>query len=260
VFSRRRSLKTKKQTGIFCHPKEFIKLAGNNEKRNGVNLKFVDGFINEKPIKIMIDTGSEITLVNRKLIEEVNLTSLIYKIPRVNLVGANKRTLATINEGIRVMVRLKKNMYALQCVIMPNMSHDMIVGVDELTEKHVVIDFKTNTMKITKEKEEEQDKEQEKQITDESEKEQTVEMNLATKKGKGRKRGKGLKKIKEKKTWDSSKDETSSGEEDGKILTRNESKTWDSSKEETSPTKKKQRKMKRTQWRQWCLKKTRSTR
>ncbi|XP_050503192.1 uncharacterized protein LOC126882338 [Diabrotica virgifera virgifera] len=86
--------------------------------------------------------------------EEVNLTNLIYKIPRVNLVGSNKRTLATINEGIRVMVRLGKKMYALQCVIMPNMSHDMIVGVDELAEKHVVIEFKNNTMNLTEEKEE----------------------------------------------------------------------------------------------------------
>uniref|UniRef100_A0A6P7GU22 Uncharacterized protein LOC114340765 n=1 Tax=Diabrotica virgifera virgifera TaxID=50390 RepID=A0A6P7GU22_DIAVI len=154
----------------------------NQEIGNGTRT----GFINEKLIKIMIETGSEITLVNRKLIEEVFLTNLIYKIPRVNLVGANKRTLAKINEGIRIKVRLGKRFYALQCVIMPNMSHDMIVGVDELTEKHVVIDFKNNKMKLTEEDEEEQeslknDKEHEKQKMYESDKEQTVEMNLATK-------------------------------------------------------------------------------
>uniref|UniRef100_A0A6P7FRA7 Uncharacterized protein LOC114333227 n=1 Tax=Diabrotica virgifera virgifera TaxID=50390 RepID=A0A6P7FRA7_DIAVI len=100
----------------------------------------------------MIDTGLEITLINRKLIEKVDLTNLIYKIPRANLVGANKRTLATINEGIRIKVRLGKKFYALQCVIMPNMMHDMIVGVDELSEKHVVIDFKNNTIQITERK------------------------------------------------------------------------------------------------------------
>uniref|UniRef100_A0A6P7FUC8 MATH and LRR domain-containing protein PFE0570w-like n=1 Tax=Diabrotica virgifera virgifera TaxID=50390 RepID=A0A6P7FUC8_DIAVI len=155
--SRKRSLKTKEQTGIFCHPKEFIKLTGKNDKRSGSNLKFVDSFINEKLIKIMIDTGSEITLINRKLIEEADLTNLIYKISRVTLVGANKRTLATINEGIRKKVRLGKKFYALQCVIMTNMMHDMIVGVDELSEKYMVIDFQNNTMKITEEKEEEQD-------------------------------------------------------------------------------------------------------
>uniref|UniRef100_A0A6P7GWZ7 General transcriptional corepressor trfA-like n=1 Tax=Diabrotica virgifera virgifera TaxID=50390 RepID=A0A6P7GWZ7_DIAVI len=49
----------------------------------------------------------------------------------VNLVGANKRKLATINESIRIRIRLDKKFYALKCVIMPNMSHDMIVGVDE---------------------------------------------------------------------------------------------------------------------------------
>ncbi|XP_050498981.1 cilia- and flagella-associated protein 251-like [Diabrotica virgifera virgifera] len=180
----------------------------------------------------MIDTGSEITLVNRKLIEEVNLTNLIYKIPRVNLVGANKRTLATINEGIRVMVRLGKKMYALQCVIMPNMSHDMIVGVDELAEKHVVIDFKNNTMNLTEEKEEEQNKEQEKQNTDKSGKERTVEMNLATKQGQRRKGRKSQKKTKENETCGSSKEELSPEEE--KLRVSKAKENWDSSKEEMS--------------------------
>ncbi|XP_050501597.1 cilia- and flagella-associated protein 251-like [Diabrotica virgifera virgifera] len=130
------------------------------------------------------------------------------------------------------MVRLGKNMYALQCVIMPNMSHDMIVGVDELTEKHVVIDFKNNTMKLTEEKEKEQDKEQEKQNTDESGKEQTVEMNLATKQGQRRKGRKSQKRIKENETCGSSKEELSPEEENLRVSETKE--TWDSSKEETS--------------------------
>uniref|UniRef100_A0A6P7H791 Uncharacterized protein LOC114347985 n=1 Tax=Diabrotica virgifera virgifera TaxID=50390 RepID=A0A6P7H791_DIAVI len=106
-------------------------------------------------------------------------------------------------------------------VIIKGMNRKIVetdTGVDELSEKHMVIDFKNNTMKITEGKEEEQDilemdKEHEKRKKDNVDKKQTVEMNLAMKQGQRRKRRKQQKISKNSEAWDSSRKEMRPEEE-----------------------------------------------
>ncbi|CAG9828477.1 unnamed protein product [Diabrotica balteata] len=78
---------------------------GNERQISNSNLIFLDAFIKHKAIKIVIDSGSEISLINKKLVKELNLDRFVYKIPRVDLVGPNNKNLTTVNEGLGVQIR-----------------------------------------------------------------------------------------------------------------------------------------------------------
>uniref|UniRef100_A0A6P7FJP9 Calponin homology domain-containing protein DDB_G0272472-like n=1 Tax=Diabrotica virgifera virgifera TaxID=50390 RepID=A0A6P7FJP9_DIAVI len=140
--------KHKQLSGIFWHPREFIQLAGNERQSSNSNLIFLEAFIKHKAIKILIDSGSEISLINKKLVKELNLDRFVYKIPRVALVGANNKKLTTVNEGLGVRIRVGDKYYIMQCVMIEDLNHDMIAGIDELSEKHITINFSENKLEI----------------------------------------------------------------------------------------------------------------
>jgi hypothetical protein len=123
-------------------------LAGNEKQNSNSNLIFLDAFIKHKAIKILIDSGSEISLINKKLVKELNMDRFVYKIPRVALVGANNKKLTTVNEGLGVRIRVGDQFYIMQCVVIEDLNHDMIAGIDELSEKHITINFSENQLEI----------------------------------------------------------------------------------------------------------------
>lgn len=58
------------------------------------------------------------------------MEELCFKIPRVTLVGSKK--LYEISKGIIEKIKFEDNEYHMEFLIVENMSHDAIIGTDEL--------------------------------------------------------------------------------------------------------------------------------
>uniref|UniRef100_A0A6P7GTB7 Uncharacterized protein LOC114346162 n=1 Tax=Diabrotica virgifera virgifera TaxID=50390 RepID=A0A6P7GTB7_DIAVI len=125
----------------------------------------VQGYIKNKKVDILLDTGSEVSLVNKQLIKDLGLDSQRYNISRIRLVSANLKKISTTNEAIVLTLRFKNKEYLINCFIIEDMKYDIVIGVDELDKYGTKINFANKYIKFgedimeegLKEKEDEQE-------------------------------------------------------------------------------------------------------
>lgn len=111
-------------------------------------LIIIKGYFFTKLTNFLIDTGSEISLINSKCITDLKFEELCFKIPRVTLVGANQRKLYDVSRGIIGKIKFKEKEYHMQFLIVDNMSHDAIIGTDELDKNGIIIDYLNGQLQI----------------------------------------------------------------------------------------------------------------
>lgn len=109
---------------------------GENEKhQNEKRLIYIKSQFFTKTVNILIDSGSELTLLNSKIVKDLKLDDLCFKIPKVTLVSANQRK---IYEASTCIIAKVNTAYYIQFLLVDNMTYDAILGTDELY-KHEVI-------------------------------------------------------------------------------------------------------------------------
>lgn len=99
-------------------------------------------------LTFLVDTGSEVSLLNSKIITELNVEGLCYKTANVSLVGANKKKLYEVSKGISAKITFNKKECHMQFLIVDQMSHDAVIGTNELDKNAVIIDYVNGQLEI----------------------------------------------------------------------------------------------------------------
>lgn len=136
---------------IILHPREFIKYGDNLNPIDTKNLIIIKARLNNKYIQILIDTGSEVSLINNKIVQELKMDHLTFKMPKVILVGANKKKLCEVNKGIIGKIVFIEKEYLINFVIVDNINYDIVLGNDELDRQGILIDYLNGHLQIGKE-------------------------------------------------------------------------------------------------------------
>ena len=134
--------------------KRNMKCASLKLDKNSGNPK-VYGSCGNKPIKVFLDSGSEVTLIKKQMSNKIPVE---YKynssVPNVHLTGVTGQTLPT--EGfVFVKLRLARSNLWLPCLIVSDQNSfdgDILLGNDVLKSENLVLDFANNKLIFPNEK------------------------------------------------------------------------------------------------------------
>lgn len=127
----------------FSHPSEFIKLEDKEENQYNkqVGLIIVGATFKNKNIKILLDTGSEASLVKESVIQDVVDPSEIMRIPKLYLQDTTGKKMGEVNKLINMEIKIKDSIINTQALIIKDIQYDMIMGTDELEKQNVIINY-----------------------------------------------------------------------------------------------------------------------
>lgn len=137
--------------GIYQHPREFIKYGDKLNTENNKSLIIINAKIKGSNQEILIDTGSEISLISDKIIKQLKLENLIFKLPKITLVGANDKKLCEVNKGIILQLQFLQKEYSINFFIIDKMNYDIVLGNDELDRCEMIIDYLRGRIQIREE-------------------------------------------------------------------------------------------------------------
>ena len=102
--------------------------------------------INNKKFKVIIDSGAESTLMNYKT---AKLLDLIIKEPddNVKYIAANGETLKTMGWSI-IEVEMASYKFHQKCIIINNLSTDVLLGTDTLNNHGMILNYKDKTIGV----------------------------------------------------------------------------------------------------------------
>lgn len=130
------------------HPREYINDQNFNSKPLSQGLVYVNGKIEEQDIKILIDTGSEASMIKETLIETCKLQDYIIKVPKITLLNANGRKICDTNRSVATSIMLKGTKMDTQLLVIKNLSNDVILGTDELHRHEIMVDYQEKELRI----------------------------------------------------------------------------------------------------------------
>ena len=121
-----------------------------NQVQNDKYDVMVDGFVNEVPIKLLIDTGAAITTINSEFWKELSHTSASNDISHGKYAAVQTANGEIVKiEGTRnLLFHLGNCAFTFQTYLVPQLNYAVILGRDFLEKYNCVIDFKANCLKI----------------------------------------------------------------------------------------------------------------
>lgn len=97
----------------------------------------------------MLDTGSQITLIGRDVLEKLDDTrSNISSIRHINIMAANNKKIGTISKKFNIETTINNNTYFFTYFIYDNMNFSVIIGIDIISSWEMILDFEKNILKI----------------------------------------------------------------------------------------------------------------
>lgn len=117
---------------------------------NEYGLILIEAKLNNQNINALVDTGSEISLINQNLVEKFeNYQNKIMKVPKIALLGANNKKIGEVNKIFNANLKFEDEKEVnVQLFIIPNIGLDVIIGSDELGKKNTVIDYEKKKIYI----------------------------------------------------------------------------------------------------------------
>ena len=104
--------------------------------------------INRKPVRALIDTGSQMSIIDEQLVKQLRLKS------RSPCTGEISMLFSASGSQMPVVAIADLNIYIsgliipLSVKVVRAMNHDLILGADFLVENQVVIDYSTGVVSI----------------------------------------------------------------------------------------------------------------
>lgn len=125
---------------------------GDMESENeNLGLVYIKGKINDEGVNILIDTGSEASMIKGELIKKCGLENNIIKVPKLTLINAKGRKICDINTSVAAEIKFDKEEMGTQLLVIENLNYEVIIGTDELHRNKVVIDYQEKRVKIKEE-------------------------------------------------------------------------------------------------------------
>lgn len=124
--------------------REFIGDDNENQTQNiKINqLPIIEVKINNIQLNALIDTGSEISLLDEKVYnEQLNKINKCIRVSKIRLVNANGKKFAECNKILNTEFEIKNQSFKGDFVIVMNLNYDMILGEDMLSYIRARIDL-----------------------------------------------------------------------------------------------------------------------
>lgn len=129
----------------YQHPREFIKLEEPYENLDIMDyeLPFIKLEYNTIIFNVLVDTGSEVSLVNEEILNRFKsiFQKSIVKGTKISLQTANGKKLADVNKVINLVREFEGEIVSHSFIVMPDMKLDMLVGSDFLNKNNATINL-----------------------------------------------------------------------------------------------------------------------
>lgn len=113
-----------------------------------MGLIYLEGEINSRKLKILLDTGSEASMIKEELLEDCKLMNNIIKVPKLTLLNANGRKICETNKSVTAEIKFENEIIKAQLLVIHNLQNDVIIGSDEMHKNQIIIDYKESKVKI----------------------------------------------------------------------------------------------------------------
>jgi hypothetical protein len=112
------------------------------------NLIYINGYINNKLLKVIIDTGASISIIPELILKNLKLDLFIDSSRKSQLIGMC--TDISIGKLWYVDLVLDNNNFPLNLTVIKNQikDYDIILGINFLKEYQAIIDFNNNIIKL----------------------------------------------------------------------------------------------------------------
>ena len=125
--------------------REYIGLENDNGLQNykTSHLPIINVKINNAQFKALIDTGSEISLINKNLFDKYlkNMEEKCVKISKINLISASGKKFAECNRVLNTEFLVENKVLIGDFIIVSDMNFDIILGEDILSQLKAIIDL-----------------------------------------------------------------------------------------------------------------------
>jgi hypothetical protein len=112
------------------------------------NMLILNGYINEKPIKILLDTGAAVSIIFTHAVNRLDLSELVDSRVTSELVGIGKET--TIGKLWYIELQLDNYHFPISLTVSKNQikEFDMILGLNFLQSYNAQIDFGNKKIRL----------------------------------------------------------------------------------------------------------------
>ena len=107
---------------------------------------YCDGCIEDKPVKMLVDTGSVITLVHFDLFQQIRGKVAVEPFTEV-ITSANGQPLQTAGQALLTIEIAQKKFYH-KAIICKDLAHMCIIGTDFLGKTGACVDFSKGMLKV----------------------------------------------------------------------------------------------------------------
>lgn len=126
----------------------------NNEEANQIKERVrkcpvLEFELNNIPVRALVDTGSEISAISLKLLSR--LVSEHVPVPtlptaKCYVIGVGNKRSKPITKQALISFQVQEHLFDVPCLVVEDLKHDLILGVDFLKENDGVIDFSRDIM------------------------------------------------------------------------------------------------------------------
>ncbi|WP_256468963.1 reverse transcriptase domain-containing protein [Wolbachia endosymbiont of Psylliodes chrysocephala] len=132
----------------YIHPREFLKIQDCLEQKQKISLIVIKVKLNNVSVKVIIDTGSETSLISENIVNKLNLNNNVTKVPKINLIGINKKKFSEVNKSIIINLSVEDKNIEVQLLVVKDMEYDILLGTDELQKNNADINYETKTVNL----------------------------------------------------------------------------------------------------------------
>lgn len=134
----------------YQHMREFLGYENDNgtTEIKTSNLPVIKLKINNNNLNTLIDTGSELSIINEQLYNKklANGKRNYIRISKINLITASGKRFAECNKVVNTEFMIGNQLYRGNFVLIVDIQYDVILGEDILTENKAKIDLEDRFM------------------------------------------------------------------------------------------------------------------
>lgn len=120
-------------------------LLGEGEKEvELINVPELRGSVGTREVDTLFDSGAEICAMSQQLYDELRREGIqfpTFPVPQITIICATKGRGRKVNEQAYLKIKWGENMYGVVCLIVPQLTRELIIGTDFMQEAKVAIDF-----------------------------------------------------------------------------------------------------------------------
>lgn len=109
-----------------------------------MNVPELRGEIGKREVDVLFDSGAEICAISQQLYDTLRKEGMqfpTFPVPQVTIICATKGKGRKVSEQLYLRIKFNTNIYGVVCLIVPQLTRELIIGTDFMQEEKITIDF-----------------------------------------------------------------------------------------------------------------------